>query len=410
MRSRSHQRRRNRLSKKTQTRRKSRIKSRSKSKSRRRLRLSGGRNRSLAADVATGVGVTAAVGVSAFTAVTAAKKLKQLQEEYVHNFKTGFSALVKSPESLFNDLNINLFEKYLLERRFDECFKFLKRITNRNSAYSIFRKYVWLDKETQDKLISYMTNILITKDWQKIEEYIKKIPNLTVQQRSIFRVELNSMTPGHVLATFNIPPHLKTVLVRDTPDESRVFNNFKKRMIMSLSESLNGEYGRMAKTFNESVRSLLDGLSLISREQLETYLLNGQLALALSQLKRSSNVSGVEEVVDYFYLNSDLIKPQLTQLLYTHLFDIDGQHWLTGLKTQYDYNEFVSRQFQTWFFGNPVSQTITPNNLFFPDSLPLPQPALTLIKTPLLTLNVPVPRNYFTLFQETFLNRLSEPV
>ena len=409
MRSRSHQRRRNRLSKKTQTRRKSRIKSRSKSKSRRRLRLSGGRNRSLAADVATGVGVTAAVGVSAFTAVTAAKKLKQLQEEYVHNFKTGFSALVKSPESLFNDLNINLFEKYLLERRFDECFKFLKRITNRNSAYSIFRKYVWLDKETQDKLISYMTNILITKDWQKIEEYIKKIPNLTVQQRSIFRVELNSMTPGHVLATFNIPLNLNTLLVRHTPDESPAFNNFKKPIIF-LSQNLRGEYDQMAIKFNESVRSLLDGLSLTSREELERYLLNDQLALALSQLKGSSNVSGVEEVVNYFYLHSDLIKPQLTQLLYTHLFDIDGQHWLTGLKTQYDYNEFVSRQFQTWFFGNPVSQTITPNNLFFPDSLPLPQPALTLIKTPLLTLNVPVPRNYFTLFQETFLNRLSEPV
>ena len=80
------------------------------------------------------------------------QKLKQLQDEYVHNFKTGFSALVESPEFLLNDLNITLVEKDLLERRFDECLTLLKRITKHNDAYSIFRKYVWLDKETQDKL------------------------------------------------------------------------------------------------------------------------------------------------------------------------------------------------------------------------------------------------------------------
>ena len=264
MRSRSHQRRRNRLSKKTQTRRKSRIKSRSKSKSRRRLRLSGGRNRSLAADVATGVGVTAAVGVSAFTAVTAAKKLKQLQEEYVHNFKTGFSALVKSPESLFNDLNINLFEKYLLERRFDECFKFLKRITNRNSAYSIFRKYVWLDKNTQNKLMDYMSKTMLTKDLERIKKIVDAIVNF---EKNFFEIQtrrnpinpseasdnlektlptnvkklvdgtlvVNSL-PKDVLDFFGISPILQTVLVTRTPFNSPTFNDLKKHISKKVSE------------------------------------------------------------------------------------------------------------------------------------------------------------------------------
>ena len=267
MRSRSKsqkQNRRRRFSSPKTKRRKSRTKNLSRSRSRRRLRLSAGRKRSLAADVATGVGVTAAVGVSAFTAVTAAKKLKQLQEEYVQNFKTGFSALVESPESFLNNFNLNPLEEDLLERRFDKCLTFLGRITKHNDAFSIFRKYVWLDKNTQNKLMDYMSKTMLTKDLERIKKIVDAIVNF---EKNFFEIQtrrnpinpseasdnlektlptnvkklvdgtlvVNSL-PKDVLDFFGISPILQTVLVTRTPFNSPTFNDLKKHISKKVSE------------------------------------------------------------------------------------------------------------------------------------------------------------------------------
>jgi len=260
MRSRSKsqkQNRRRRLSSPKTKRRKSRTKNLSRSRSRRRLRLSAGRKRSLAADVATGVGVTAAVGVSAVLAVPVARKRKQ-----VADFQTGFNAVESN--FLQNDSVRNDLEQRLINRKFDDCLTFLERITGSNDTNPIFRQSVF-DKETQNKLMDYMSKTMLTKDLERIKQTVDAT---VVEYKNVFKLSITLLgkdrgenmskvleekilptnvkklvdgtlvvnsVPEDVINFFGISQIL-TVLVTRTPFNSPTFNDLKKHISKKVSE------------------------------------------------------------------------------------------------------------------------------------------------------------------------------